>query len=76
VSAVAATTAILLPPPLWGRAGERGKPHNEASETCRFANKSPRSFFPGIDRAAEQVAPPSLTLSHKGRGNMSGNGAQ
>jgi hypothetical protein len=77
-SAAAATTAILLPPPLWGRVGERGKPHNEVDE-IRFPDantKSGCSFFLAIDRDAERVAPLSLTLSHKGRGDTSSDGAK
>jgi hypothetical protein len=76
MSAGASTITDLLPPPLWGRAGERGKPHNEVSGTCRFPGKSPRSFFLAIDVAAAQVAPLSLTLPHKGGGDMPANGAQ
>jgi hypothetical protein len=72
------TIAVLLPPPLWGRVGERGKPHNEICKMSRLidddARNLRRSFF-SINWAAEQVVPLSLILSHKGRGNMPADGA-
>jgi len=51
----------VLPPPLWGRVGERGSRSGGAAvkpgaQSSRLRN-NPR------------VAPPSLTLPHKGGGN-------
>ena len=55
-----------LPPPLWGRAGERGSRSGGAAVVG--ARRMPRSRL----RENPRVAPPSLTLPHKGGGNGPG----
>jgi hypothetical protein len=52
-----------LPPPLWGRVGERG------SRGGRVAVVSGLRTPPSLLRESPRVAPPSLTLPHKGGGN-------
>jgi hypothetical protein len=66
------STLVKLPPPLWGRVGERGKPRALTSEMRRCPVTEPRetlgeeSLVFASHRAAEQATPLSLTLPRKG----------
>ncbi|MGC0392176.1 hypothetical protein ACVIU7_003152 [Bradyrhizobium liaoningense] len=53
----------VLPPPLWGRAGERGSRSGGAAVVNEL--RASRSRL----RENPRVAPPFLTLPHKGGGN-------
>ena len=70
------STTVSLPPPLWGRVGEGGKPRAPTEVTARYrGNRVSNAVekIPSIDLAtslaAEQAARPSLPLPHKGGGN-------
>jgi hypothetical protein len=69
------STLAGLPPPLRGRAGERGTPHTPIDDVQRARAKNLRCTMTRAEtllwlyQAAEQAAPLSLTLSRKGRGN-------
>lgn len=52
-----------LPPPLWGRVGERGSCGGGGAVVHELSTPSSRL------RENLRVAPPSLTLPHKGGGN-------
>ncbi len=56
-------TLEQLPPPLWGRAGEGGSRSSGVAVVDEPGTPSSRS------RENPRVAPPSLTLPHKGGGN-------
>ncbi|TCU65971.1 hypothetical protein EDE08_112244 [Bradyrhizobium sp. R2.2-H] len=53
----------VLPPPLWGRVGERGSRSGGAAVIDEPGAQSSRL------RDNPRVAPPSLSLPHKGGGN-------
>jgi hypothetical protein len=74
-----AGTIVRLPPPLRGRAGERGKPRALTEDTTRdcINELNTMDWDAGVvlalRQAIEQAAPLSLTLPRKGRGNASTN---
>jgi hypothetical protein len=70
------STLIRLPPPLRGRAGERGKPRALADEILRaraiqLGSANDARVTLASRRAAKQAVPLSLTLPRKGGGNPS-----
>jgi hypothetical protein len=67
-----ASAIAILPPPLWGRVGERGKPHSEVGKVQLLTDNNVnhmRSQLLATNLASAQVAPLSLTLPHNGGGN-------
>ena len=71
-----ASTLVGLPPPLRGRVGERGMPRAQVDEIQRASarrlkrtTKSSQGVVIATRQAAEQAAPPTLTLPRKGGGN-------
>jgi hypothetical protein len=72
------STQLRLPPPLWGRVGERGRPRAPDGVIARCRANYSRDEIDArgdtnlvVLQAAEQATPLSLTLPRKGGGNPS-----